>query len=410
MPTAKTPLKPDSSGQYARQIGWLTGRSGQRKFRLGRDLQKAELAHYKLGLLWQVVVDQHERQQVPAGTFSPPADAPERPVWNEEALTVAEAIRKHHHDIRVGPGEHDRGDAAYLTRLDLLRQQYGHLIQIVPADEEAAERGREAHRGHAEHRSRQARVNARIADIPVPSGVTGRNLYEALDAYGVQAQEHNPKEGGRVEAANARRLKNAIHDMDLGEFGYTSMERIRNYWAARPEAMTRGGKGSGKPISITTVDNHLSTARRFVRWLDRSDTFDWELPRHGLDALKANLRRLRTDAELAKRRHGVKVLTVPQLATIYRHATDFERLLFLLGLNAAMAQVEIQTLRWDEVEPGVIKRIRRKSGVYAEFALWPETQKAIDWWQRVRPALCWRSSRPRRQVGLRCSCRRPYRK
>lgn len=39
------------------------------------------------------------------------------------------------------------------------------------------------------------------------------------------------------------------------------MEKIRNYWASRPEAMTRGGRGSGKPISVVTVDNHLSTAR-----------------------------------------------------------------------------------------------------------------------------------------------------
>lgn len=71
---------------------------------------------------------------------------------------------------------------------------------------------------------------------------------------------------------------------------------------------------------------------------------------------------------------------------VYRHATDFERLLVLLGLNAAMAQAEIQTLRWDEVEGDAIKRIRRKSGVYAEFSLWPETRAALAWWQRLRRA------------------------
>jgi integrase len=106
-----------------------------------------------------------------------------------------------------------------------------------------------------------------------------------------------------------------------------------------------------------------------------------------LDALKVNLKRLRTDAEVAGQRHGVKVFTVEQLTLIYRHATDFERLLLLLGLNAAMAQAEITSLRWDELEqdPPTIKRIRRKSSVYAEFRLWPETAKALDWWRRVRP-------------------------
>lgn len=27
------------------------------------------------------------------------------------------------------------------------------------------------------------------------------------------------------------------------------------------------------------MNNHLSTARRFVRWVDRSDAYDWMLPR-----------------------------------------------------------------------------------------------------------------------------------
>lgn len=51
MPPTKPSRKPDASGQYARNLGWLAGRSGQKKFRLGRDLAKAELAHAKLGLL-----------------------------------------------------------------------------------------------------------------------------------------------------------------------------------------------------------------------------------------------------------------------------------------------------------------------------------------------------------------------
>jgi integrase len=307
-----------------------------------------------------------------------------RPVWTDEALTLAEAIRKHQHDIRVGPAEGDEGDAAYVVRLDYLRQEYGHLISILPADHEAAVRGQVVHQEYAEHRSRQARLNARIAAVPVPAGVVGASLYQAIDAYAERAVEQTAKESGKVEAGNARRLKSAIHDMDLGEFGYTAMERIARYWASRPEAMSRGGKGSGKPISVTTVDNHLSTARRFARWLDRSDAFGWELPRHGLDALKVNLKRLRTNAEVGQRRHGVKVFTPDQLTVLYRHATDFERLLVLLGLNAAMAQAEILTLRQDEVEGDTIKRIRRKSGVYAEFKLWPETQQALAWWQRVR--------------------------
>jgi len=280
------------------------------------------------------------------------------------------------------------GPAAYASYLDYLRQTYGHLIHIQPADMEAAKQGQAQHHHFAQHRSRQARLNARIAQMPIPSGVTGKTLYAALDAYADHAQRATQRESGRVEAATARRLKQSISDMDLADFGYSALERMKEYWASRPEAKLRNGKGTGRPISLDTVDGHLSVARRFVRWLDRSDDFPWQLPRHGLDALKVNLRRLATDEEVAKQRHGVSIFTIEQLATIYKHASDFERLLILLGLNAGMAQAEIITTRWDEVEdnPPTIKRIRRKSGVYAEFILWPETIKALAWWQSLRPS------------------------
>jgi hypothetical protein len=401
MPPTKPALKPDASGQYARNLGWLPGRSGQKKFRLGRELARAELAHAKLGLLWRAVEEEHEARHVGLhGNFSPVAEPKTRAVWTEESLVLAEAIRKHQHAIKVGPPDEVDGDAAYVAYLDHLRQRFAHLIQILPADDEAAERGKDRHAVVAEHRGRQARLSARIASVPVPAGVTGTTLYQAIDAYAAQVLETNKKESGKVEAATSDRLKRSIPDLDLGGFGYSAMEKIRNFWASRPEAMTRGGRGSGKPISVVTVDNHLGTARRFVRWLDRADAFDWELPRHGLDALKVNLKRLRTDEEISDLRHGVEVFAVDQFAVIYRYATQFERLLILLGLNAAMTQAEIITLRRDEVEGSTIKRVRRKSGVYAEFALWPETQAALDWWSGLK--------RPKTDLVMTTDRGRPY--
>lgn len=389
-----TSLKLDSSGQYTRQLGWLQGRTGQKKFRLGSDLPKAQLAYCKLGLLWDVVLSEFEaRQQAP--TYKQPPGMvvdlkqPNRPEWSEEDLAIAEAIRKHRHAVRIEPRlilDAEEGDSAYATHLAWLAQRVGHIISILPADAEAADRGRRSHQQLAEHRSRKARDSARIAQIQLPTGLVGATLYEAIEAYAEQVVVSNAKESGKVEAANVRRLKAAIHDIDLGDLGYSALERIGRYWAARPEARKSNGQGSGKPISITTVDNHLSTARRFIKWLVRADTYRWEMPRHGLDALTVNLKQLNTSKEIADRRFGVKVFSRAQLTEVYRAATDFERLLILLGLNAAMAQAEIQTLRWDEVESGVIKRIRHKSGVYGEFALWPETQSALAWWQRVRPS------------------------
>lgn len=78
------------------------------------------------------------------------------------------------------------------------------------------------------------------------------------------------------------------------------------------------------------------------------------------------------------------VREVAELGVVWRHATDSERLLVLLGLNAGMKPAEMFTLRWDEIKDGHIKRVRHKSGVYSEFQLWDETVQGLRWWERVR--------------------------
>lgn len=380
--------KLDPSGQYSRQVGSKAGKSGQTKFRLGNDLPKAQLAAQKLAMLWDVVSNEHDRvAEFADDDFSTSATDISRASWSIDTLALAEAIRKHHHIIKVGQPAHIEGPSAYAAYIDDLRQRYGHLISIQPLDLEAAQKGRLNHQLVAEHRTRQARTNSRIAEIPLPVGGDGATLYEAIDAYAAHALRATKRESGRVESATAKRLKDSTPDMAVSDFGYSALERLKQYWTARPEAKRRGGKGLGRPISLDTVDGHLSVARRFVRWLDRSDIFKWEIPRHGLDALKVNLQRLATTSEIAQKRHGVAVFNVSHLTTIYTHATDFERLVLLLGLNSAMSHAELTTLRWDEVEadPLTIKRIRHKSGVYGEFELWPETVKAMDWWRKVRP-------------------------
>ena len=378
-------LERDSTGQFFRQLGRKAGLAGQPKFRLGRDAAKARLAYEKLGILWEIICDEMEASASRQLDYH--VAKKRKPEWNDVTLAIANAVRLHQPSVRIAVPENIRDPSAYVAYIDHLRQRFNHIIYILPEDVDAAEAGKADHRHFAEHRAKQARLNARIAGIPVPDGLAGLSLHEALERYAVRASKENTKESGIVQAANARRLKASIHDMDLSEFGYSAMEQIKCYWTSRPIAKLRGGKSTGRPIGLSTVKNHLDTARRFVRWLDRTDAIEWEMPRHGLDALTANLHRLETDEETAGRQDGVRVFTIDQLAVIYRHATDFERLLLLLGLNAGMAQAEINTLRWDEIkgEPASIKRLRRKSKVYGEFELWPETQAALDWWRKIRP-------------------------
>src|SRR5690606_14577348 len=103
-------------------------------------------------MLREAEVKQHELQQKAVHAHFEELEAPEPPCWSEEGLVIAEAIRKHLHIVRIGMPDNIEGDAAYAHYIDSLRQICGNLIQIVPADTQAAERGRDQHRQFAEHR------------------------------------------------------------------------------------------------------------------------------------------------------------------------------------------------------------------------------------------------------------------
>jgi hypothetical protein len=129
-------------------------------------------------------------------------------------------------------------------------------------------------------------------------------------------------------------------------------------------------------VALATVTNHLKTARRFIKWLHRSDAFQWTKPIDAEDALRVRIAGLRSNSEIAALKDGVAVWRIDEITTIYRYATDRERLLILLGLNCGFAQAEICTLRRDEIidekSLTTINRVRQKSQVYGEFPLWPE--------------------------------------
>ena len=48
----------------------------------------------------------------------------------------------------------------------------------------------------------------------------------------------------------------------------SALQKLGDYCRERPTP-----KASGKPVSLYTAKNHLDTARRFVRWLERYDGY-----------------------------------------------------------------------------------------------------------------------------------------
>ena len=91
-----------------------------------------------------------------------------------------------------------------------------------------------------------------------------------------------------------------------------------------------------------------------------------------------------------------------EVKTLWEYATPFQRLLMLLALNGGFGRAEVASLGIEEIllrqkhpheqevgcnstnEDSWVFRVRQKTGVYGEFKLWPETVKAIEWWQRQR--------------------------
>ncbi|MGA2497437.1 MAG: tyrosine-type recombinase/integrase [Tepidisphaeraceae bacterium] len=389
-------------GRYHRTIGKVLNERGDlvpRKFLLGTDRLMAEIANHLLDKLWDEVVAEHEdalRFQRDLGgrlgdsnSITGEVDVQrlrkldQGPVWRAESLLIAEAIRRGQREIVVQTGRDVENHAAYLERIAYLRRTYS-VIAFIPASPPLYAAGQEALAADAKELVEQAQTITTIAQTPLPVAM-GQTLHQAMDAYAQYAAKRDTRESSQREAAGAKRLKQSHPDIPLGQFGISSLERIAAYWASRPNA-----KNTRRPMALDSITDILKTARRFVRWLHRSEQFIWTKPVDAEDSLRVNVERLRTNAEIAALGRGVQVWTIEELAQLYRHATDQDRLFLLLGLNCGFAQAEIFSLRIDEIKlrpSPAITRIRRKNRVPGVFALWPETATAIDWFLRQRPTV-----------------------
>lgn len=373
------------NGTYRRTLGKFINTKGKlapRKFMLGRDRRKAEAANARLELLWSVV-EEHHAMHAKARPAYLPAPEHDTPLWAGLEAQIAEAIRIGQQVIQVGiDDERTHTPAGYASRLHWLNDTYGHLIRFVPALPEEHAQGQEVHQQAAAHRIRQATHNAAIAEAPIPTPGNQQTLYAAIDAYADHAERQATTDRMRKKNRDdAERIKQATPDMPLDLFGFDALQRIGDHWRSRPMSKHQG-KGAG-PIAIATVVNQCKIAKRFARWLDRSDSWQWDRPKDFEVALAVNEKRLRTEEERAQLAKGPDTWTTDELVVLYRNATDRERALMLLGLNFGFAQAEIITLREDEIDTTgprpMLKRIRHKTEIYMEAEAWPETIQAIQW-------------------------------
>ena len=131
-------------------------------------------------------------------------------------------------------------------------------------------------------------------------------------------------------------------------------------------------------------------------WLSRSRKYDWKKP-EDFDEIRSRVKARAGDTRTQVTPDDV--FSLEELTLLNTYATPLERFLLLLGINCGFGRAEIASLLVGEVylhqahEPrhremlnfnssdrdSFIKRYRRKTGVYGEFILFPQTVQAVEW-------------------------------
>ena len=112
------------------------------------------------------------------------------------------------------------------------------------------------------------------------------------------------------------RTKEATKDIPLEAFDYNAVERVRDYWARRPISKY------GRPIALDTVRTQMNAFKLFCKWLHRNPAWHWRKPEDFDDAVKVDFAALMSHDKVAALKNGIRVYAAPELATIWRYATD----------------------------------------------------------------------------------------
>ena len=265
----KDTLGQDAEGRYRRYIGWKPGNGKlvQHLFRMGRDEQQAKAANLRLEQLWDAVAARWKRLSADGRT-----DAP-CPIWDEVTLAIGQAIAKGQTTCILSPPA-DAGNippSALVTWLAVQQTEFPMIGLKLPG--EVFDRGREGLREMEEIADDSKKLTQRLRWV---LGETcGKTLHQALDAYAAYIEEkYKDKPSNRPQQAAITLLKKHQEDFALGKIDADKIETWLAYWCRRP---TR--QESGNPLAFTTCRNTLIVLRQFIRWLNRSSQFAWNIPK-----------------------------------------------------------------------------------------------------------------------------------
>jgi integrase len=361
-------------GLYHRSVG--LDRMGRKpKFWLGSDKRVAHARMERLELLWaQIEADFEELLlEYPNWLESEILRKPERPMWDELTHAAAKSIARGEPSFPL-PRKVTWSPYQYALRVMKLQRRFPAVV-FTPEDQEFSEVGKEVIRSIATEEIREAQ-----GELAALEGrINGQTLHQGIDAY-IARLEKLPDVSGwyRTQRSQCRRLKEHHPDMPLPALGLTKIEEMYDHWRHLPAG-----------IAPATARNHLIQMNMVFKWLHRNEHFAWRKP-DGMEDLKMSIR----DNGTADK--PVETFTVDELRILWEHATPLVRLEMLLALNCGFKQAEISTLRLNEIfldkpYPGIVRtdrpegkgnwicRKRRKTKVYGEWSLFPETADGITW-------------------------------
>lgn len=353
-----TPLKPDSRGNYFRNLE-------QQKFTLGKDLVEAAKRR-----LW---IEEIYLQNCMTTRGN---------CWCDSYLNIAKQI-----------AGHGRAVVETFEQPDSIPASFG------PPDFSFVNRLREA------GVPVDVKGQGKFAGI-LPQSTTAENkpltirLHSALDEYKkVRLREYPGIYQGKQRVkkeinALYENLENCwLHDLD-----YAKCKAFINHWRKRPKTKR------GEPASREWCESQITEFKNAVRELGRMFSDEYTCPKE-LDSIKCRVIRLPSDSN--GNEINQKFLLVEEAALAFSNASQpLTRLILALGINccsgpAELGRMTIQDFRFDEPHPfsstikfdgkhSFMRNTRRKTFTHHEALLWPWVVELVKEQISVCKANAWK--------------------
>ena len=353
-------------------------------------------------------------------------------VWTEMALWVAERLKTGEARIPIPPIDEllaSFGDGEWHIQIKLIIDrytsddavcQYPPTVDELPWDEAKtfydvisdlfpsvnwllperhSDKVIQFHETAARHSIEQF-SKAKGAAPPDPSTpLVNGTLHEALSAYEEKRKADFTLPNGGFDASGhhmvglIRRIRERSEDFKLAELDFERCQSLIDFWRNRPNDLRKK-----TPLTRKTCSNYIGELNRFFSWLHLTTDFGWRRPAD-FDLLNRQIRRLPGDTKSLNDME-VPTYSVVELASLFKHAIPFERLVMCWCLNCAHGAAEFGRVDWGDVffdqehpwrkkglridtsqEDSWCGFIRPKSDVLGWWLLWPETMTLLRWWR-----------------------------